>query len=64
MDFVADRLHGESKLRVFTVIDVYTRECLAAASAARMGAAEVVETLERIRRHRGAPRRDLLCPGQ
>ena len=37
MDFVADRLHGGSKLRVFTVIDVYTRECLAAASAFRDG---------------------------
>ena len=57
MDFVADRLHGGSKLRVLTVIDVYTRECLAAVSAFRMGAAEVVETLEQARRHRGAPKR-------
>ncbi len=57
MDFVADRLHGGSKLRVLTVIDVYTRECLAAVSASRMGAAEVVEALEHIRRCRGAPKR-------
>ena len=57
MDFVADRLHGGSKLRVLTVIDVYTRECLAAVSASRMGAAEVVEALEHIRCHRGAPKR-------
>ena len=47
MDFVADRLHGGSRLRVFTVIDVYTRECLAAASAFRMGAGEVVKVLDR-----------------
>ena len=56
-DFVADRLYGGSKLRVLTLIDVYTRECLAAVSASRMGAGEVVETLEQARRHRGAPKR-------
>ena len=57
MDFVADRLHGGSRLRVFTVIDVYTRECLAAASAFRMGAGEVVKVLEQIRCRRGVPKR-------
>ena len=57
MDVVADRLHGGSKLRVFTLIDVYTRECLAAVSAFRMGAAEVVKVLEQIQCHRGAPKR-------
>lgn len=43
------RLHGGSKLRVLTVIDVYTRECLAAASASRVGVAEVVKVLEQLR---------------
>ncbi len=57
MDFVADRLHGGSRLRVLTVIDVYTRECLAAASAFRMGAVEVVKALEQIRCQRGVPKR-------
>ena len=57
MDFVADRLHGGSKLRVFTLIDVYTHECLAGASAFRMGAAEGVETLEQVKYHKGAPKR-------
>ena len=57
MDFVADRLHGGSRLRVLTVINVYTRECLAGASAFRMGAAEVVKALEQIQCRRGAPKR-------
>ena len=57
MDFVADRLHGGSKLRVFTVIDVYTRECLGAEVAFRMGAAEVVKVLEQLRCQRSAPKR-------
>ena len=57
MDFLAERLHGGSKLRVFTVIDIYTRECLAAASASRMGAAEVVKVLEQLRCQRSAPKR-------
>ena len=39
MDFVAGRLHRRSKLRVFTVIDAYTHEYLAAAVAFGMGAA-------------------------
>ena len=55
MDFVADRLHAGSKLRALTVNDVYTRECLAAVSAFRMGAGEVVKVLEQVRRQRSAP---------
>ena len=46
--FCSGPVAGGSRLRVFTVIDVYTRECLAVASAFRMGAAEGVEALEPI----------------
>ena len=47
----------DTSQRVSTVIDVCTRECLAAASASRMGAAEVVKALEQLRCQSSVPER-------
>ena len=57
MDFVADQLHDGRKLRVLTVVDIYTRECLAAVPGMRMTGTEVVSILDKIARRRGAPKR-------
>ena len=57
MDFVADQLHDGRKLRVLTVVDIYTRECLAAMPGMRMTGSEVVSILDKIARRRGAPKR-------
>jgi len=57
MDFVADQLHDGRKIRVLTVIDTFTRECLATTVGARLRSENVVETLSKIARNRGLPRR-------
>jgi putative transposase len=56
MDFVADRLEGGRPLRVLTVIDQFTRECLKLDAAARMSGLRVVECLERVAESRGYPK--------
>jgi putative transposase len=55
MDFVSDALVGAHHLRVFTVIDVYTRECLALVAGATMPAAAVTAALDRAIARYGAP---------
>ena len=57
MDFVADQLHDGAKLRILTVMDVYTREALATMPGFRMSGLEVVSILDKIVRQRGAPSR-------
>lgn len=57
MDFVAERCHGGRKLRMLTVVDVCTRECLAIDPGHRMGGEDVARTLQRIVAERGAPKR-------
>ena len=60
MDFVASTLADGRRLRMLTVVDVCTRECVAIEVGQRLGAEDVVRTLERARRERGRPRR-LFC---
>jgi putative transposase len=57
MDFVADQLADGRRFRALTVIDLYTRECLAIDIGKQLRAENVVATLERLRFDRGLPAR-------
>ena len=57
LDFVADALASSRSLRVLTVVDAFTRECLALEADTSLGSLRVVRVLERIIAERGAPRR-------
>jgi len=54
-DFVADRAHDGCPLRMLTVLDEYTRECLAIVVARRLTADDVLATLTRLFAERGPP---------
>jgi putative transposase len=54
-DFVEDRTEGGRKLRVLTVVDEFTRECLAAEVEYRMNARFVADGLLKLFAGRGAP---------
>jgi putative transposase len=56
MDFVADQLAGASKFRTLTVVDVFTKECLAIEVGHRLRGEHVVASLNRIAAHRDAPK--------
>jgi putative transposase len=55
MDFMADGLAGGRKLRLLTVLDEYTRECLAIAVDRSLSAKRVKAVLERLAKERGLP---------
>lgn len=55
MDFVADNLFDGRKLRMLTVVDLYTRECLAIEVGQSLKGEDVVRVLSRIASHRGQP---------
>jgi len=55
MDFVADNLVDGRKLRMLTVVDLYTRECLAIYVGQSLKGEDVVRTLTGIAGHRGLP---------
>ena len=44
-DFVQDRTHDGRRFRMLTVIDEYTRECLAIVVARRLGSDDVLQVL-------------------
>ena len=54
-DFVSARTHDGRSLRLLTLIDEYTRECLAIRVARRMASLEVIETLGEVMLFRGLP---------
>jgi putative transposase len=54
-DFIADRTDNGGKLRVLSVIDEYTRECLALHVARAIGSKEVIGVLDGLVAERGAP---------
>jgi len=60
LDFVADQLVDGRRFRALTVIDVYTRECVAIEVGQRLRGEHVVAVLNRLKVHRGTPRR-LFC---
>jgi putative transposase len=54
MDFVSDALFNGKRLRALTVVDAFTRECLAIQVAQGIRGEDVVAVLERLRFQRGA----------
>ena len=54
-DFVSARRHEGKTLRLLTLIDEYTRECLAIRVERRMGTQEVIETLSEVMLWKGIP---------
>ena len=57
MDFVSDQAANGQRFRALTVVDVFTRECLAIEPGQSLGGAEVVNVLCRIAAVRRAPKR-------
>ena len=54
-DFVTARTHDQRTLRLLTLLDEYTRECLVIRVERRMGSQEVLETLSEVMVWRGIP---------
>jgi transposase InsO family protein len=54
-DFVHDRTHDGRRLRLLTIVDEYTRECLAIDVARRLNSENVLERLGQLFVHRGIP---------
>ncbi len=54
-DFVSAMTHDGRTLRMLTLIEEYTRECLAIRVARRLGNFEVIETLADVMLYRGIP---------
>jgi putative transposase len=55
MDFMSDALANGQKLRVLTVVDAYTRECLALEVGAQFRGQDVARVLTRLGATRGLP---------
>ncbi len=51
-----DKTHGGRKLKILTVMDEYTRECLEIRVEGRLRSRDVIETLDELMSERGAPR--------
>ena len=56
MDFVADQLADGRRFRSLTVMDIYTRECLAIEAAQSLKGEDVVRVMNQIKMHRGVPK--------
>jgi putative transposase len=56
LDFVSDQLGNGLRLRALTVVDVYTRECLAIDAGQHLTGVDVVRSLQRICQRRGNPK--------
>jgi putative transposase len=57
MDFVHDQLADGRKIRALTVIDLFTRECLAIEVGSGLKAQDVVRVMDQLAHSRGLPRR-------
>jgi putative transposase len=57
MDFVADQLADARRFRALTVIDLFTRECLAIQVGHSLNGQDVAAVLEQLRFERGLPQR-------
>jgi putative transposase len=55
MDFVHDQLANGKKIRMLTLVDKLSRECLKIEVDNRMTAPQVVDALEQVRYERGVP---------
>ena len=56
MDFMSDELYDGRRIRLFTLVDNFTRESPAIEVDRSLGAGRVVEVLERVAASRGLPR--------
>jgi putative transposase len=56
MEFVADNLFGGRKLWALTVVDQYSRECLAIHVGQRLTGEDVVQVMQHVAFKRGYPR--------
>lgn len=54
-DFVADRTDNGGALRILSLIDEYSRECVALQVARRLRSADLIEVMERLATERGLP---------
>ena len=61
-DFVHHRTEYGEKLKMLTVLDEYTRECLEIRVEKRMDSNGVMETLDELMTERGAPRYTRTAP--
>lgn len=55
MDFMSDELYNGQRIKLFTLVDNFTRESLAIEVAERMGGHRVVEVLMMVAAERGLP---------
>jgi putative transposase len=55
MDFIVDGLANGRKVRIFSVVDAYTRECLALEADTCLGSGRLTRVLERLIGERGRP---------
>ena len=54
-DFISDRTDNGGKLRILSVLDEYSRECLALHVARQLTAADLIIVMERLVAQRGVP---------
>lgn len=57
LDFISDKLATGRSVRVLSVVDAFTRECVALEVDTSFASQRVTRALERVMRHRGWPRR-------
>ena len=55
MDFIVDGLAAGRMVRILSVVDAYTRECLALEADTSLGSGRVMRVLERLIAERGRP---------
>lgn len=55
IDFIVDGLASGRMVRILSVVDVYTRECLALEADTSIGSGRVIRVLERLMMDRGVP---------
>jgi putative transposase len=55
MDFMQDALADGRRIRVLTMVDVFTRECVVLEARARFSAEDVARVLDRLKLRRGLP---------
>ena len=61
MDFVSDQLGDGTSLRIFTVVDLFTRECVTLLAGRRLSGSKVAEELSRVYAERGVLRQSITC---
>jgi putative transposase len=55
MDFIVDGLANGRMIRILSVVDAFTRECLVLAADTSLGSGRVTRELDRLIEHRGVP---------